>query len=78
MFVVKSQIIQTECNNAMPPLFRSNNSDLQNSTGENKKNVFQQPRGPISPCGCTPQRLFVERVNLEKIRRKMHTKAEKT
>ena len=37
----------------MPTLFRSNNSDLQNSTGKNK-NVFQQPHGPISPRGRTP------------------------
>jgi len=35
---------ETECNNAIPTLFRSNNSDLQNSTRKNKTRKKQEKR----------------------------------
>lgn len=58
------------CNSAMTSLFRSNHSDLQNTSSRkkkktNKKNEFNNLVVPIGTCGQPKESLFVEQAILK-------------
>ena len=57
------------CNSAMTSLFRSNHSDLQNTSSRKKKNKqekrVQQPRGPYRQLRQPKESLFVEQAILK-------------